>query len=169
VFRFENYFAIEFVNNLVRNYKTQAYSVFVQLLPVLNEPKQLEKFRLIFFFDSNACVFYRYHEEKVLTNPFHFDKYGDPSFCSKLECIRLKTKKHLHHSLFVSSDQWAVMSSFQYIFMPMLAKVLVNSLKVYTSLFCFVSLDAHDFFDTVPDVEYAYVLTELSCLDLCVV
>jgi len=75
------------------------------VLVILNEPKQLEQFILVFQWDPNTGVYHRHFEELLaILVCENFNLRLNLTFLRELQGIGLDPKEHLHNPMLVAAD-----------------------------------------------------------------
>ena len=164
--RFETDLSLVLMDYLVSNHKSKANSVFIDLFVLITyETKKFEQFCFIFLFYTNTCVCYWNLQESLkVLGLLYFHENCDASIFCKFQSITLESKKNLHDSLLVGVDQWRkIVWNFV---ISMEWNVLVHHLELNVFFYSFVSLNGHDLFNRIKDIECLIILPELAGVNL---
>ena len=157
----------ELCHNLLWNDETKPDSFGVHLLRVLHKSEKLEKLLLIFLGNTDSCVLHwDFNELFVQFVENDLNSYDNGSLLGELEGVRLEAKEHLHDSLLVRVDYWAVRAEIPRLVLSNIDKLCI---EVNCLLLCLLSLNAHYFVYTLPDVKALEILSELIGFDLGII
>ena len=145
------------MTNLFGNHQAKSNSLLVHLDWVRKETKQLEKFTLILFADTNTSISNGNWEEIFfLFILLDIDNYLNFSIFCEFESIWLETKEHLHDSLSISLHDSSISN-------------IVCCVELNIVILGLTSLDQHHIFHCIFDVELLNVLSKFPWAHLSIV
>ena len=139
------------MNNLLRDSKSKAYSLWVSTRGALKEAKEFEQLLLILFWNTNSCVCNTDPYEVLFTGTL----YSNGASCiSKFECIWKQIKYYLKNSLVICVNHLRF-------FCPKFSHYR-DSLSI-----CFVLLNGDHFPNSFVHIKPLLLLPKFTVLHLC--
>jgi hypothetical protein len=166
--RLKRYLALKFFNDKLRDHESKADPIHVHVFVILNEAKQLKKLVLVLDRDANSRVSHRNLQVSLgllisdnLHTGLHLATLGE------FQGVGLEAEEHLHNPMLVTIDKRTL--NFVVIIYLIIIAGHVDKFNSEINLFIqgLLSLNAHYFFDGVPDVENLVVVPEFIAFDLC--